>query len=136
MPTEVIWGSIRKVLLDLASGFVEVNEDLESVTVSKAKESMKNGGDLWPRGYHYPEAEITFTCRATQVNGKVKLLSGSSATDTTSIEVTIRAPIVTRPLNMDDIDRISRKSEADIKAELKARGIEGVGGDYFIPDEE
>lgn len=132
-----IWGSIRKVLLDLASDFVEVNEDLEAVTIAKAKAALARGGDLYPRGYHVPEAELTLKCLATRREGKVKLLGfGGSESEEGAMEVTIRAPFVTRPLNHDEIQKIADMEEKRINAELEARGIEGVGGDYFIPDEE
>ena len=131
-----LWGSVRKVLLDLASDFVEVNEDLEKVSIAKTKKSIARGGDLYSRGYYIPEAEITLRCKATRVEGKVKLFGlGGVESDQDSIEITIRAPFITRPLNRDELDRIARMEESKIDAELRERGIEGVGGDYFIPDE-
>lgn len=132
-----IWGGIRKVLLDLASDFVEVNEDLEAVTIAKAKAALGKGGDLYPRGYHVPEVELNIRCLATRKDGKVKLLGfGGAESQENTIEVQIRAPFATRPLNQDEIARIADMEEARISKELEDRGIQGVGGDYFIPDDD
>lgn len=131
------WGSIRKVILDFASDFVEVNEDLELVSQAKTKKALKRGGDLFPRGYYVPDAEITLKCKAARIEGKVKLFGlGGVEGDHNSMEVTIRIPFATKPLNERELEKIIQIEEDKISAELKKRGVEGVGGDYFIPDTE
>lgn len=131
------WGTIRKVLLDLASDFVEVNEDLEKVTAAKVKEAMMSGGDVFPRGYHIPEIELTINCKATKVDGKVKLLGlGGVENEENVINVTIRAPLSTRPLNKDELEAIAAREEKKIKDALENRGITMARGAAAILEED
>jgi len=114
-----LWGSIRKVLLNVASDFVEVNEDLERVTVATA-----GGADLYPRGYSVPEAEVTIRARAAQKDGRIFLFGlGGAESEEESIEVTVKATVRTTPLNTEELTMIATTKEKEIEAKLAERNI-------------
>lgn len=127
------FGSVRKVILDIAADFVEANADLEAVSFADAKRATKVG-DFTPLQFICPQMDLTLRCKATVTEGKVKLFGLTVEGVEDSMEIEIKAPIIARPLNTDQLELIAASTEELIVKKLRERGIEGVSGDYFIPD--
>lgn len=130
------WGTVRKVLTGLSNQFISVNEDMEALSVARAREGVLRG-DLFPRAYTFPEMEVNIRCRATMKEGKVKLLGlGGSEGEEDMVEITIRAPFTTTRLTADQLEEMIKMNEEEAEKKLAERGITSTGSGFFIPDEE
>ena len=134
MATPRYWGTIRKVLTSLSNQFISTNEDMEVLSQERARLGVLRG-DFYPRGYTFPEMEVTIRCKATMKEGKVRLF-GKNEEETDEVDITIRAPFVATPLTQHQLEVIIAMNEQEARDKLKKRGITKVGSEFFVPDEE
>ena len=127
-------GTLRTVLSSISGDLVQVNEDLEAISLARAVQAR--GTDLIPRVYAIPSAGIKIHCKASMTEGKVKMFGlGGSSGEEQMVDITIDMPITCIPPTADQIQLIQRTTEEQIRAKLAERGLRGKAtGSTFVPD--
>jgi len=129
-------GSMREVISTIAGDVVQVNEDLEVISLARAV--LHRGADLIPRIYAIPDANVKITCKASISEGKVKLFGfGGSDKQEDMVEITLDLPLHVIPPSVEQLDAISKMTEEEINRRLAERGLRGKStGSVFVPDVE
>jgi len=127
-------GTLREMISSIAGDIVQVNEDLEVISLSRAVKAGKF--DLIPRIYAIPEAELKVTCKATLKAGKVKMFGlGGSSDQEEMIEITVNIPLRVIPPTADQVQIIVDTTEEDVRRKLAERQLRGeLNGSTFVPD--
>jgi len=129
-------GEFRNVMTYLMQEIFKTNEDAEVLSLARAV--LHKNADLIPRIYAIPDASIQLKCKASIMEGKVKLFGlGGADMSEEMMEVTINVPIHVVPPTSDQQKIIAEMTEEEVRKRLIERGLKDPGtGSVFVADVE